>query len=767
MRDRIKPVYYQKLLRSMLLLFLLPALTTVVLASAFQSTSMRKHAVDLQSELMDKLASVADQQLNQGLQMAFHCAYDSFFLEVSRKEYDLLTFKETTHRLVALCATNTYLNDIIILYKDKPMNYASSGIYPNYASPAALYIDGQLPEAYCTDRENQFVYKRATLSRAGILDDVILYVLPSPMRPELIVTVVMKPHILLDVLKSDMHWQEQDGFDLLFNGNGECVLASRALDGQTLETVYQWAASEGGDNTLTLDGVRYLAIHKHSASSGVTYIHCESKSGIVWSGYLPIALFAFFSLLTFGTAYIIVRRIADRNYQPVKTLFASISDADSIPEGMDEFSAITLAFHNLKALIGTYDATFQNQIPANRMRLLSNLFSGHYDAVEDFNFAAAYAGVKFTMPHFWVALVSIDEKQFEEDAAARIEAMLPPSLEGFGARTHNPHEYVFVLAGIETMPIHSMLEDVLHRCALSMRVTITITLSQCRTSLSNIGQAFIECHSLHTHVSGNGKLNVYVSDPKDTVNLLRVSGELQELFLVLREAILDGRVDDVMHELDTFSKSLERMQFSYFEKQCVCYDLANCVIHALSDMLSNDEFAHLEFPGLTELTSFKNESELVQTIGELSQMVSNELRRSSYDRKPQKPSIDDIIAYIHAHCADYEFSVKQLADRHGMSLSTFSQYFKAQCGLTAIVYILKCRIDRAKYLLENTDMTIADIVFAIGYISVPTFTNKFKQVCGITPGEFRERMRKSKGDEDGERQNGQTYDKEGGGNSAI
>ena len=52
------------------------------------------------------------------------------------------------------------------------------------------------------------------------------------------------------------------------------------------------------------------------------------------------------------------------------------------------------------------------------------------------------------------------------------------------------------------------------------------------------------------------------------------------------------------------------------------------------------------------------------------------------------------------------------------------------------------KLTEAKNLLIKTDKTIAEIGFEIGYNEKSYFTNVFKKKSGLTPGEFREEMRK-------------------------
>ena len=71
-----------------------------------------------------------------------------------------------------------------------------------------------------------------------------------------------------------------------------------------------------------------------------------------------------------------------------------------------------------------------------------------------------------------------------------------------------------------------------------------------------------------------------------------------------------------------------------------------------------------------------------------------------------------------------------------------SRFFKQETGCSFIQYITMIRMDCAKELLINSDMQIKDIVAQIGYIDVANFVRKFKTYEGVTPGQYREKMRR-------------------------
>ena len=52
-------------------------------------------------------------------------------------------------------------------------------------------------------------------------------------------------------------------------------------------------------------------------------------------------------------------------------------------------------------------------------------------------------------------------------------------------------------------------------------------------------------------------------------------------------------------------------------------------------------------------------------------------------------------------------------------------------------YLWTLRLEKAKELLNNTDMSIDEISIAVGYFNTSSFRRKFKQDTGLTPSQYR------------------------------
>lgn len=63
-------------------------------------------------------------------------------------------------------------------------------------------------------------------------------------------------------------------------------------------------------------------------------------------------------------------------------------------------------------------------------------------------------------------------------------------------------------------------------------------------------------------------------------------------------------------------------------------------------------------------------------------------------------------------------------------------------GITCIEYLTQKRIERARKLLERTEMKHQAIAQAVGYASVYYFSLQFKKQTGETPGQYRKRVGK-------------------------
>ena len=86
-------------------------------------------------------------------------------------------------------------------------------------------------------------------------------------------------------------------------------------------------------------------------------------------------------------------------------------------------------------------------------------------------------------------------------------------------------------------------------------------------------------------------------------------------------------------------------------------------------------------------------------------------------------------------------SVALLAEKIGISAAYLSTLFKMEMGENLAKYISRYRIEKAKELLDTTNMKISDIAERVGYFNVSYFISLFHMNVGCSPSKYREKTK--------------------------
>jgi len=76
-----------------------------------------------------------------------------------------------------------------------------------------------------------------------------------------------------------------------------------------------------------------------------------------------------------------------------------------------------------------------------------------------------------------------------------------------------------------------------------------------------------------------------------------------------------------------------------------------------------------------------------------------------------------------------------------MSPAYFCRFFKGVTGTTLTEYVLRTRIDRGMEFLSNSSLSVTDIAYKTGFSSHSYFDRVFKRLKGVTPLEYRRRLK--------------------------
>lgn len=115
-----------------------------------------------------------------------------------------------------------------------------------------------------------------------------------------------------------------------------------------------------------------------------------------------------------------------------------------------------------------------------------------------------------------------------------------------------------------------------------------------------------------------------------------------------------------------------------------------------------------------------------------------ELHRASQKELPEK--LQTVREYIHDHYAE-RITNKTLADLVGYHEYYLNRIFLSYTGKNLHSYLLSVRLEHAKELILNTDLSLQVISSRVGFGNYAHFSAYFKQICHQSPAQYRKQLR--------------------------
>lgn len=84
-----------------------------------------------------------------------------------------------------------------------------------------------------------------------------------------------------------------------------------------------------------------------------------------------------------------------------------------------------------------------------------------------------------------------------------------------------------------------------------------------------------------------------------------------------------------------------------------------------------------------------------------------------------------------------KISISSLAQKYYLNKYSFIRSFKKQVGISPYAFLINTRINKAKTLLERTQIPVVQISAEVGFDNINNFIRNFKSRLGITPSQYR------------------------------
>jgi AraC family transcriptional regulator len=92
---------------------------------------------------------------------------------------------------------------------------------------------------------------------------------------------------------------------------------------------------------------------------------------------------------------------------------------------------------------------------------------------------------------------------------------------------------------------------------------------------------------------------------------------------------------------------------------------------------------------------------------------------------------------IHAKMED-DLSLDEMAQSVGLTTAHFARMFRKSTGESPHQFVLRQRVERAKAMLGAADLRVLDVAIACGFKTQQHFAQVFRNVCRVSPTEYRQ-----------------------------
>ena len=213
--------------------------------------------------------------------------------------------------------------------------------------------------------------------------------------------------------------------------------------------------------------------------------------------------------------------------------------------------------------------------------------------------------------------------------------------------------------------------------------------------------------------------------------------------LQMQNYIENGMVD----ELNDFMKSEQPAPYGTLSKDALRHWKNSCFVLLYIVRKAAEKGGMEPSFGLRLAEGYSQRIDAAVSADDL-RYITQELRRDYCTRvaklkinKEYSPPVQKIIRYIQARPMK-KLSLDQIANDTGISKSYMCALFKQETGMNVGEFIQEEKIRNAKDLLQFSEYSVMDIADYLSFSSQCYFQNVFKKVTGMTPKQYRTKVRK-------------------------
>nr|WP_213087411.1 response regulator [Streptococcus pacificus] len=132
-----------------------------------------------------------------------------------------------------------------------------------------------------------------------------------------------------------------------------------------------------------------------------------------------------------------------------------------------------------------------------------------------------------------------------------------------------------------------------------------------------------------------------------------------------------------------------------------------------------------------------SKEDVLQILHQIIPKIEEAKKKTQLESLMEQSPQSEIEQLIQDQLSDVNLSLKTLANQLSFSPNYLSVLIKKDLGMSFQDYLIQERLKKAKRLLLTTHLKIYEIAEQVGFEDMNYFSQRFKQVVGVTPSQFK------------------------------
>ncbi len=531
-------------------------------------------------------------------------------------------------------------------------------------------------------------------------------------------------------LAGELQKSQSDGSTVVLMSGETLLFSSSTLEEETLAALTALPASGSGETVLLESLTDRLAYSLYPVSSQKTPLRCfilsdrKSLSASVYATVISLILWFCLGLWVLVLASFVVARY---NYRPIRAILEmfGIPVTREMLGRINEAEMVTAAFQQIRINTQTYV----------RESLVNRLLTGQYESTQALRDHCDRAGIDPAAAKYFsfiLPMTTENRTPMETDALA---GTLEEGAKYYLLRSLLRNCYCGILACSDPdTDAQRLSEAVCARMEALLGFPVTLFFSRPVTQIEDVADAYAEISKKSAPLRLLPYRTGVIRYDDEVPDAIPDDIQTRALLTNLGDAITQQSRSQLLTALQTLTAKLEAKETSLPIARSVGLDACAMLLQELHRLKVTSPTDVADFnPLVSPWTETK--SSVAKTL-----LAMGDRLAAQYDKQDNQLKnvwMEDILLYIENHLLDYDFSAYTVAEAFSMSLSTFSHAFKRNMNETFQNYTNRLKVQIAKHLLTETDLSLNEIADHLRYSNPSNFGRMFKAETQMTPNSFR------------------------------